>query len=78
MGVRNLGGTVSWPPGVAGVACAALLAACGPFTGNGAARDGVISVVAAENVWGNIAEQLGGGHVSLTSVVTDRNTDPHE
>jgi zinc/manganese transport system substrate-binding protein len=38
----------------------------------------VINVVAAENFWGSLVSQLGGTHVSVTSIVTDPNTDPHE
>jgi zinc/manganese transport system substrate-binding protein len=34
--------------------------------------------VAGENFWGSIATQLGGSHVSVTSIVTDPNADPHE
>jgi zinc/manganese transport system substrate-binding protein len=37
-----------------------------------------IQVVAAENFWGNLASQLGGIHVNVTSVVSDPNVDPHE
>jgi zinc/manganese transport system substrate-binding protein len=38
----------------------------------------VINVVAAENFWGSLVSQLGGSHVSVTSIITDPNTDPHE
>ena len=38
----------------------------------------MIQVVAGENFWGSIAAQLGGTHVSVTSIVTDPNADPHE
>jgi len=38
----------------------------------------VIQVVAAENFWGSLVSQLGGSHVSVTSVVSDPNADPHE
>jgi zinc/manganese transport system substrate-binding protein len=38
---------------------------------------GVIDVVAAENFWGNITEQLGGDAVSVTSLITNPNADPH-
>jgi zinc/manganese transport system substrate-binding protein len=38
----------------------------------------VLSVVAAENFWGSLAEQLGGRQVQVTSIVTDPNADPHE
>ena len=37
-----------------------------------------MQVVAGENFWGSIAGQLGGTHVSVTSIVTDPNADPHE
>ena len=37
-----------------------------------------ISVIAGENFWGSIALQLGGARVSVQSVVTDPNADPHE
>jgi zinc/manganese transport system substrate-binding protein len=39
---------------------------------------GLINVVAGENFWGSIASQLGGSRVSVHSVVTDPNADPHE
>ena len=39
---------------------------------------GVIDVVAAENFWGSLITQLGGTHVSVTSIVSDPNADPHE
>jgi zinc/manganese transport system substrate-binding protein len=34
-------------------------------------------VVAAENVYGNIASQIGGPQVSVTSILTNPNADPH-
>ena len=37
-----------------------------------------IPVVAAENFWGSLVSQLGGTQTSVTSIVTDPNTDPHE
>jgi zinc/manganese transport system substrate-binding protein len=39
---------------------------------------GTIDVVAGENFWGSLVSQLGGNHTSVTSIVTDPNTDPHE
>ena len=36
-----------------------------------------LPVVAAENFWGNIAEQLGGPYVHVTSIITNPNADPH-
>src|SRR6266487_6949884 len=38
----------------------------------------VINVVAAENFYGDIVKQLGGSHVSVTSIISDPNIDPHE
>ncbi|NUR59000.1 MAG: zinc ABC transporter solute-binding protein [Catenulispora sp.] len=36
-----------------------------------------LAVVAAENFWGSIAGQLGGDHVSVTSIINNPDTDPH-
>jgi len=38
---------------------------------------GPLPVVAAENVYGNIVQQIGGPLVSVTSVLSDPNADPH-
>ena len=37
-----------------------------------------IRIVAAENFWGSLITPLGGNRVSVVSIVTDPNTDPHE
>jgi zinc/manganese transport system substrate-binding protein len=37
----------------------------------------VVDVVAAENFWGNIAAQIGGARVEVTSIISDPNADPH-
>src|SRR5450631_3963366 len=47
-------------------------------TGAAGGNRGLISVVAGENFWGSIAAQLGGSKVSVRSIVTDPNADPHE
>ena len=60
----------------AGVAVALAAGACGPSTVG--TTSGLINVVAGENFWGSIAAQLGGSKVSVHSVVTDPNADPHE
>jgi zinc/manganese transport system substrate-binding protein len=58
---------------------AALLAGCGasasPSTGSSAG--GKLRVAAAENFWGSIAAQLGGGKVAVSSIIVNPNTDPH-
>ena len=37
-----------------------------------------IDVVASTSVWGDIAKQVGGEHVNVTSILSDPNSDPHE
>src|SRR5271157_1763583 len=54
----------------------ALCALCVPVISAGAAEK--INVVAAENFYGNVAAQLGGGKVNVTSILSDPNVDPHE
>ncbi|HLQ29512.1 MAG TPA: zinc ABC transporter substrate-binding protein [Ktedonobacteraceae bacterium] len=57
-----------------------VLSACGgAVTGNSASSSsGVVSVVAAENFYGDIVKQVGGSHVSVVSILSDPNVDPHE
>src|SRR5471032_2346928 len=64
-------------------ACTLGLAGCGgSFAASSSAASGgssrPIAVVAGENFWGNIASQIGGAHVKVTSIISDPNTDPHE
>ena len=60
-----------------GIFFSVALAACGaPPTG--AASGMTLQVVAGENFWGSLAAQLGGTHVTVTSIVNNPNTDPHE
>ena len=67
------------PLRAAGLAAVALslLTACGAGPGAATSGAGPLTVVAAENVWGDIASQIGGNHVSVTSIITDPNADPH-
>jgi zinc/manganese transport system substrate-binding protein len=37
-----------------------------------------LRVVAAENFWGSIVKQLAGSRASVSSVITNPNTDPHD
>src|SRR2546421_9191346 len=69
----------------AGTAAAVLalvaLAGCqtSPSRANGSAGGStVINVVAAENFWGSLAEQLGGSHVKVTSIINNPDADPHD
>ena len=71
-------------------AASLMLAACNSTSSTGtssttpsgpapsAAAAAPISVVASTNVWGDIAKQIGGDHVNVTSIMSDPNADPHE
>jgi zinc/manganese transport system substrate-binding protein len=48
-----------------------------PGCGNSSSAAGGLDVVAAENTYGNIASQIGGPRVSVTSILTNPNADPH-
>jgi zinc/manganese transport system substrate-binding protein len=54
-----------------------LLAGCGG-SGAGAAEGGKLNVVAAEDFWGSIAEQIGGERVQVTDIITNPAADPHD
>ncbi|MFJ9543883.1 metal ABC transporter solute-binding protein, Zn/Mn family [Streptomyces sp. NPDC101225] len=63
----------------------ALLAGCGSSsdsgsdksTAQGAASSSKVKVVASTNVYGDIAEQIGGDKVDVTSVMSNPDQDPH-
>jgi zinc/manganese transport system substrate-binding protein len=59
-----------------GLGLVALVSACGATSGQPVAA-GTIAVVAAENEYGNVAAQIGGKDVSVTSIESNPNTDPH-
>ena len=50
----------------------AALVGCG-----GTTKSSTLPVVASTNVYGDIARQIGGSRVSVTSVLSDPNADPH-
>ncbi|MFI1294259.1 metal ABC transporter solute-binding protein, Zn/Mn family [Streptomyces sp. NPDC020792] len=69
---------------ITGAACLALLAGCGSSAGSGSdgnaqrpASSSAVPVVASTNVYGDIARQIGGDHVEVTSVISDPSQDPH-
>jgi zinc/manganese transport system substrate-binding protein len=64
---------------VLGVAAASALslAGCASGTAAGQSDEGAVSVVASTNVYGQIAEQIGGDLVQVTSIVTNESQDPH-
>jgi zinc/manganese transport system substrate-binding protein len=47
------------------------------FAGASTSTPAVVHVVAAENFWGNITSQIGGRDVTVTSLITNPNADPH-
>ncbi|MBO0818453.1 MAG: zinc ABC transporter substrate-binding protein [Actinobacteria bacterium] len=68
---------------VAAAAAVAMLAAGCSTAASGSQASGSgsgkkIVVVAAENFWGSIAQQLGGSRASETSIINNPNTDPHD
>lgn len=72
---------LSTTTGLAGVAALALvLTGCGQSAGDNAAADTAedgIQVVASTNVYGNIAQTIGGDNISVTSIVDSLSQDPH-
>jgi len=67
-----------WLAPVAAVAlagCSTTAATTAPAHPSGSA---VIDVVAAENFWGSLAEQLGGSRVKVTSIIDNPDADPHD
>lgn len=74
----RLGPPLLWAFGV--LALAAVAAGCGELVGArspGSAGGDHLAVVAAENFWGSLAGQLGGSKVTVTSIITNPDTDPH-
>ncbi len=56
-----------------------VLGACGtPASGTDTNPSAAVTIVAAENFYGDIARQVGGTHVSVTSILSDPNVDPHQ
>jgi zinc/manganese transport system substrate-binding protein len=73
------------PASLASLAAVVLAALAGCSTASSAGPAGsdgpaskVIQVVAAENFWGSIAEQLGGKQVRVTNIIDSPDADPHD
>jgi zinc/manganese transport system substrate-binding protein len=69
-----------WRRGVLIAACVFAFAAGGSAaSAAGSHRTApAFQVVAAENFWGSIAQQLAGSKVAVTSIIVNPNTDPHD
>src|SRR6478609_7677334 len=52
-------------------------ASTGASTSGGADASGQVQVLASTNVWGDVAAQIGGEHVAVTSIISDPSADPH-
>ncbi|GAB3603348.1 metal ABC transporter solute-binding protein, Zn/Mn family [Microbacterium aureliae] len=64
--------------GLTAAASLALAGCAGGAASPGAgAQDGAIQVVASTNVYGHLAEQVGGDLVDVTSIVSSESQDPH-
>lgn len=59
------------------VALALAVAGCGADSGADAGDDGRISVVTSTNVWGSVAQAVGGDRVRVESLINDAAADPH-
>jgi zinc/manganese transport system substrate-binding protein len=55
-----------------------LLAGCGGAGSSATSSSGKLDVVAAEDFWGSIAEQLGGDRVEVTDIIANPAADPHD
>jgi zinc/manganese transport system substrate-binding protein len=60
---------------LAAASAAIVVAACG--SGGAASLRGRIDVVAAENFWGSVAQQIAGNQAAVHSIIVDPAQDPH-
>lgn len=79
-GLVTLLATAACSSGTGTGAAAGTGTAAGGSSGSadGAGGAGAIAVVATTNVWGDIAAQIGGSAVTVTSLISDPSQDPHE
>ncbi|MFG2581024.1 metal ABC transporter solute-binding protein, Zn/Mn family [Streptomyces malaysiensis] len=77
---RTLAGCAAAVAVLAGTsACSTASSNAADGSASGKGRSGkVIQVVAAENFWGSIAQQLGGSHAHVTSIIDNPSADPHD
>ena len=54
-----------------------IMAGAAALTLTGAARAASLTIVAAENVYGDLARQIGGPDVKVTSILSNPDQDPH-
>jgi zinc/manganese transport system substrate-binding protein len=56
---------------------AVVMLAAAPFLSAGARAADRVNIVAAENFYGDLARQIGGDHVTVTSILSNPDQDPH-
>src|SRR5690606_29256367 len=56
---------------------ALVLAGCASGPASGGSDDALIQVTVSTNVYGSLAEQIGGDRVEVTSIITSVSQDPH-
>ncbi|MDB6427940.1 metal ABC transporter solute-binding protein, Zn/Mn family [Curtobacterium sp. 20TX0008] len=64
-------------PLVAGAAALALSGCATSSASGDASGDGTVRIVASTNVYGSIAQEIGGDDVEVTSILDDPSQDPH-
>jgi zinc/manganese transport system substrate-binding protein len=64
-------------PALVALAAIALAGCSTASTSSASAADGTVNVVASTNVYGSIVETIGGSHVTVTSILSNPNQDPH-
>jgi zinc/manganese transport system substrate-binding protein len=62
---------------VAATGCGASSAMPNAASAAGPRSGGTLSVIAAENFYGDLAAQVGGSHVTVVSILTNPDADPH-
>lgn len=63
---------------LASLAAAALtMSACGAGQGASGGNDGTLKIVTSTNVWGSVAQAVGGDKVEVESIISGSATDPH-
>jgi zinc/manganese transport system substrate-binding protein len=67
-------------PTLAGVLAGALvlLAGCSTKSNAGTSENGPLKVVAAENIWGDLAKHVGGNDVQVRNIINSPDADPHD
>src|SRR2546429_1274884 len=66
------------PAAVTATLLIAALSGCATTPRTATAGGGAVRVVAAENFWGSLAQQLGGSHATVTSIINNPDADPHD